>query len=249
MSCNGLFNKTFNMKNKLFLIIFFSLLYSGFAIAADQTVEMLNRLNKESMVFEPKIVRVNVGDKVQWKATDKGHNVEFIKNGVPEGVDKFKSKYNKDTEYKFTIPGIYAYWCTPHKNMGMIGFVVVGEDKSNLEDIKKLKFTAKSNQRKLIIIGEMLELGDMSLKYHTEIVQKIFETTIDIVIFCGFIYKKILINLNLKSKKIFFFNNEIETLNFLINNILKNDIILVKGSNSSKTNKLFKLLLKTKEEE
>ena len=146
MSCNGLFNKTFNMKNKLFLIIFFSLLYSNFAIAADQTVEMLNRLNKESMIFEPKIVRVNVGDKVQWKATDKGHNVEFIKNGVPEGVDKFKSKYNKDTEYKFTIPGIYAYWCTPHKNMGMIGFVVVGEDKSNLVQIKKLRFSAKSKK-------------------------------------------------------------------------------------------------------
>ena len=46
------------------------------------------------MVFEPKIVRVNVGETILWKATDKGHNVEFIKNGVPEGVDKFKSKYN-----------------------------------------------------------------------------------------------------------------------------------------------------------
>ena len=134
------------MKYKIFLIIFFSLFSSKFAIAADQTVEMLNRLNKESMVFEPKIVRVNVGDTVLWKATDKGHNVEFIKKGVPNGVGKFKSKYNKDTEYKFTIPGIYAYWCTPHKNMGMIGFVVVGEDKSNLEQIKKLRFSAKSKK-------------------------------------------------------------------------------------------------------
>ena len=146
MSFNGLFKKTFNMKNKLFLIIFFSLFSSEFAIAADQTVEMLNRLNKESMVFEPKIVRVNVGDTVLWKATDKGHNVEFIKKGVPDGVEKFKSKYNKDTEYKFNIPGIYAYWCTPHKNMGMIGFVVVGNDKSNLDEIKKLRFSAKSKK-------------------------------------------------------------------------------------------------------
>ena len=142
----GLLKKTFNMKYKIFLIIFFSLFSSKFAIAADQTVEMLNRLNKESMVFEPKIVRVNVGDTVLWKATDKGHNVEFIKKGVPNGVGKFKSKYNKDTEYKFTIPGIYAYWCTPHKNMGMIGFVVVGEDKSNLEQIKKLRFSSKSKK-------------------------------------------------------------------------------------------------------
>ncbi len=134
------------MKKNIFLIIFFSLFISKFAIAADQTVEMLNRLNKESMVFEPKIVRVNVGDTVLWKATDKGHNVEFIKKGVPDGVDKFKSKYNKDTQYKFTIPGIYAYWCTPHKNMGMIGFVVVGDDKSNLDEIKKLRFSSKSKK-------------------------------------------------------------------------------------------------------
>ena len=134
------------MKNKTISTICLFFFLTSFASAADQTVEMLNKLNKESMVFEPKIVRVNIGDTVLWKATDKGHNVEFIKNGVPEGVDKFKSKFNKDTEYKFSVPGIYAYWCTPHKNMGMIGFVVVGDNKSNLENIKKLKFMAKSKK-------------------------------------------------------------------------------------------------------
>ena len=122
------------------------ILFSGNSMAANETIEMLNKMGKESMVFSKKIVRVDVGDTVFWKATDKGHNVEFIKKGVPEGVGKFKSKYNKDTEYKFTTPGIYAYWCTPHKNMGMIGFVVVGEDKSNLEQIKKLRFSAKSKK-------------------------------------------------------------------------------------------------------
>ena len=128
----------------LFLIIFF--IYSIGAQAADVTIEMLNKLNKESMVFSEKVVRIDVGDTVFWKATDKGHNVEFIKGGVPEGVDKFKSKFNKDTEYKFTIPGIYAYWCTPHKTMGMIGFVVVGNDKSNIDAIKSIKFMGRSKK-------------------------------------------------------------------------------------------------------
>ena len=103
-------------------------------------------MDNETMVYSKKIVRVNVGDTVSWKATDKGHNVEFIKGGVPEGVERFKSKFNKDAEYKFSIPGIYAYWCTPHKNMGMIGFVVVGDDKSNLESIKSIRFSAKSKK-------------------------------------------------------------------------------------------------------
>ena len=116
------------------------------SFAADATVEMLNKKGNESMVFSQKIVKINVGEKVFWKATHKGHNVEFIKGGVPEGVAKFKSKFNKDVEFKFDVPGIYAYWCTPHKSMGMIGFVVVGDDKSNLEAIKAIRFTGKSKK-------------------------------------------------------------------------------------------------------
>jgi len=91
-------------------------------------------------------VKVDLGDTVFWKSTDPGHNVEFIKGGVPEGVAKFKSKLSKDTEYKFTIPGIYAYWCTPHKGMGMIGFVIVGNDLSNMDSIIKVKYSGKSKK-------------------------------------------------------------------------------------------------------
>ena len=137
------------MTNKNLIKILISLTFvflTNQSFAADEIVEMLNKSGKESMVYSKKIVRINVGDTIIWKATDKGHNVEFIKGGVPEGVEKFKSKFNKDTEYKFSIPGIYAYWCTPHKNMGMIGFVVVGNDKSNLEEIKKIRFAAKSKK-------------------------------------------------------------------------------------------------------
>jgi|TARA_Y100000994_G_scaffold204077_1_gene175451 pseudoazurin len=130
---------------KLFLSIIFTIVVTNVS-AADVTLEMLNKLGKETMVFSEKVVKINVGDTVFWKATDKGHNVEFIKGGTPEGVGKFKSKYNVDTEYKFTIPGIYAYWCTPHKGMGMIGFVVVGDDKSNLDAIKAIRFMGKSKK-------------------------------------------------------------------------------------------------------
>ena len=141
------------MKKILFITLLFILPFIAFA--ADQTIEMLNKQGKESMVYSQKIVRVNVGDTVFWKSTDKGHNVEFIRGGVPEGVDKFKTKYNVDVEYKFTIPGIYAYWCTPHKNMGMIGFVVVGDDKSNIESIKKIRYSSKSKKLAPDLISQL----------------------------------------------------------------------------------------------
>ena len=125
----------------------FSVIFLNTAsFAADATVEMLNKQEKEIMVFSQKIVKINVGDTVFWKATNKGHNVEFIKGGVPEGVEKFKSKYSQDVEFKFDTPGIYAYWCTPHKSMGMIGFIIVGDDKSNLDAIKAISYSGKSKK-------------------------------------------------------------------------------------------------------
>tara|TARA_Y100001970_G_scaffold286333_1_gene408224 strand:- start:806 stop:1240 length:435 start_codon:yes stop_codon:yes gene_type:complete len=135
------------MLNKLLkLSTLIGLLLMSNSFAGDVTIEMLNKLGKESMVYSEKVVRVEVGDTVFWKATTKGHNVEFIKGGVPTGVEKFKTKFNQDAQYKFSVPGIYAYWCTPHKSMGMIGFVVVGNDKSNIEEIKKIKFVGKSKK-------------------------------------------------------------------------------------------------------
>ena len=136
----------------LFLIILFN---SQTSFSADQTIEMLNKLGKEHMVYSQKIVNIEVGDTVFWKSTTPGHNVEFIKGGVPEGVEKFRSKVSKDTEYKFEIPGIYAYWCTPHKGMGMIGFVVVGNDKSNLEAIKKINYSGKSKKIAMELISTL----------------------------------------------------------------------------------------------
>ena len=132
------------LKNLTVLITL--LFFASNSFAADETIEMLNKLDKESMVYSKKIVRIDVGDTVFWKSTNPGHNVEFIKGGVPEGVEKFKTKFSKDAQYTFKVPGIYAYWCTPHKSMGMIGFVVVGNDKSNLEAIKKIKYYSRSKK-------------------------------------------------------------------------------------------------------
>ena len=132
------------MLKKTLILLFLSSFTSAFS--ADTTVEMLNKSGKEIMVFSNKIVRVDVGDTVFWKATSKGHNVEFIKGGTPEGVLKFKSKMNKDAEFKFEKPGIYAYWCTPHKSMGMIAFIIVGDDRSNLDAIKSIRYSGKSKK-------------------------------------------------------------------------------------------------------
>jgi len=135
--------KGLKMFKYLFLVIsFISISFSSSAETIE--IDMVNKLGKEKMVYSIKVAKIDIGDTIIWKSVDKGHNVEFVE--MPKGVKKFKSKINKDAEYKFEIPGIYLYICTPHKAMGMIGLVVVGDDLSNLDKIKKAKMRGKSKK-------------------------------------------------------------------------------------------------------
>ena len=131
--------------NSSILILIISMLFiSNNVVAASYEIEMLNKLEKEKMLFSKKVIKIDINDEVLWKSVDKGHNVEFI--GMPDGALKYKSKHSKDAVYKFSKAGIYLYQCTPHKAMGMIGIVIVGNDKSNLEKIKKVKVYGKSKK-------------------------------------------------------------------------------------------------------
>ena len=108
------------------------------ATAAEIVVEMMNRdkTTNTMNVFKPGLVKVAKGDTVKWVATSPGHNVGFIAGGVPAGVTLFTSGFAKEITYKFEKPGIYVYKCTPHLGMGMVGLVLVGNDKSNLAAAK-----------------------------------------------------------------------------------------------------------------
>ncbi len=127
----------------LFLLV--AALLSTPSFAADVTIEMLNKDTKgNKMVFSQEVVRVEVGDTVTWVPSSKGHNVEMISS--PNKM-KFRSKNGKEAKITFDTPGIYYYLCTPHKGMGMIGLVVVGNDISNIKAVKKAKAYGKSKKK------------------------------------------------------------------------------------------------------
>ena len=136
-----------------FLIICMSLLIASPAIASDVTVEMLNKdADGNRMVYSQEIVEIAAGSTVKWVPTDKGHNVEIIAS--PNDM-KFKSKNGKEASVTFETPGIYYYWCTPHKGMGMIGLVVVGGDTSNKTQISKAKAIGKSKKKLKALLEQL----------------------------------------------------------------------------------------------
>ena len=136
-----------------FLIICLSLLMASPAIASDVTVEMLNKdADGNRMVYSQEIVEIAAGSTVKWVPTDKGHNVEIIAS--PNDL-KLKSKNGKEVSVTFETPGIYYYWCTPHKGMGMIGLVVVGGDTSNKTQISKAKAIGKSKKKLKALLEQL----------------------------------------------------------------------------------------------
>ena len=108
------------------------------SLAAEVVVEILTRdkATNTNNLYSPGLVRVNKGDTVKWVAKQSGHNVAFVAGGVPTGVALFSSPISKDATFKFEKPGVYLYKCTPHLGLGMVGLVIVGNDKSNLAAVK-----------------------------------------------------------------------------------------------------------------
>ena len=143
------------MMKTFFATLLGLVLISNIAYGKTIEVEMLNKDSSgRKMVFSQEVVRADTGDTVTWIPTSKGHNVEIV--AAPDGFDiPKKSKNGKEVSIDFTVPGIYYYWCTPHKGMGMIGLVVVGNDTSNKDDIAKAKALGKSKKKLKALLGDL----------------------------------------------------------------------------------------------
>jgi pseudoazurin len=122
--------------------------------AGDIAIEMLNKRDDGAkMVYGTDIATVEVGTTITWIPTSKGHNVEFIAG--PDGWEApNKSKLSKEYSYTFDTPGVYLYQCTPHKSMGMIAIVVVGDlTQEAVDAIRDARVTGKSKNK----LAELLE--------------------------------------------------------------------------------------------
>ena len=125
----------------------FIIFFTSPILANTFSIDMLNvRSDGQSMVYSEDVLKVEVGDTVVWKPKDKGHNVEFIIG--PDAVElPKKSRINQEFTYTFEKSGVYFYQCTPHKSMGMIAVIIVGEDLTNLDQVKSVRVFGKSKRK------------------------------------------------------------------------------------------------------
>ena len=117
------------------------------AFAADFQVQMLNKGDDGAMVFQPGYTKIAVGDTITFVPTDKGHNVETIKDMIPDGAEAFKGASGQEVTITFTVPGGYVVKCAPHYGMGMVALIVVGDAPANVDALKAVKLPPMPTKR------------------------------------------------------------------------------------------------------
>ena len=129
------------------IFFIFIIFFTSPILANTFSIDMLNvRSDGQSMVYSEDVLKVEVGDTVVWKPKDKCHNVEFIIG--PDAIElPKKSRINQEFTYTFEKSGVYFYQCTPHKSMGMIAVIIVGDDLTNLDQVKSVRVFGKSKRK------------------------------------------------------------------------------------------------------
>ena len=123
--------------------------------SAEIEVKMLNKDSAgQKMVFEPSLIRANVGDTITFLPTDKGHMAASIKGMMADG-GKFKGKTNKPVSYVVTAEGLYGIKCTPHMANGMVAVIAVGDTFETEAFLEGKKVSKKAKARFKDILSQL----------------------------------------------------------------------------------------------
>tara|TARA_Y100001935_G_C17250742_1_gene480849 strand:- start:208 stop:795 length:588 start_codon:yes stop_codon:yes gene_type:complete len=111
---------------------------------SEHVVKMLNSGSDGTMVFEPAVIKVSIGDTIHFKATDLSHNSASMSGMIPSGADSWAGSLSQDISITLNTEGVYVYQCDPHVMMAMVGVIQVG-DAVNMDDIMEAAASQKSS--------------------------------------------------------------------------------------------------------
>jgi pseudoazurin len=115
------------------------------ALAAEHEVQMLNQgPNGQRNWFEPALVVAQPGDTIRFVPTDRGHNSTSVV--VPDGAKEWKGKLSEEISVTLDAPGLYAYKCTPHFGLGMVGLIAIGDPSINIAAVKSARWPGKARE-------------------------------------------------------------------------------------------------------
>jgi len=130
------------------------------------------------------------------------------------------------------------------------GFIVVNDSYNSNPDallsmVKTVVENGKNMKRKIIMAGEMMELGAEAEKIHYETGKKIAESGVDVVIGVGNLARKLVEGARDSGlKQTEFLENSEKAADYILSEIKEGDLVLVKGSRSVRMEKIVEKLQK-----
>lgn len=152
-------------------------------------------------------------------------------------------------DVKDSIKGIASFKLT-QKRMEIVkkdGITIINDSynasydsmKAGLEYLKNV-----SGERKIAVLGDMLELGKFSKELHEQVGEEVAKNNIDILITVGNYAKYIASKAKeLGIKNVTSFENNKDASNYLKCKLRQNDVILLKASNSMKFGEIFEAII------
>ena len=120
---------------------------------SEHTVKMLNSGPGGTMVFDPPVIKVSVGDTINFKSVDLSHNSASIAGMIPEGAASWAGMLSQDISITLEKEGVYVYQCDPHVMMAMIGVIQVGE----AVNINEVKEASQNLKTKFVMNAERID--------------------------------------------------------------------------------------------
>ena len=192
-----------------------------------------------------KIYKINIKIKTQKKSFFISNNFQSnIYNILAAlaviGIYEDISKLNKNIFLNFQIPkgrGDFSKLKINKKNINLIDESYNSNPLSLKSAILNYDKISSNNEKRYLLLGDMLELGKHSKKLHQSISPLINKSKIDKVFVKGnkvtFIYEKLT-----KSKKGGILNNESQIIELIKNRLNNNDYLMIKASNATGFNRI-----------
>lgn len=89
------------------------------------TVEMVT--DGSDYFFDPVGLHVEPGSSVTFQNVSGTHNSVSYPDRIPSDAAEWNTPIGETADHTFEVPGTYDYYCQPHKSLGMVGRIVVGE--------------------------------------------------------------------------------------------------------------------------
>lgn len=212
-----------NEKNKIYKVLDFGIENNSKLMAKDIAIDStyskykIVEDNKEFNIEVPIASKVFIYNSLSAICVGKLLNIDM--NKIIEGIKNFELTKNR-MEIK-SINGITIINDCYNANFDSM--------KASIESLAKM-----DGNRKIAILGDMLELGEFSKKLHSDIGEEVYNNNIDILFIVGEESKNIAESAKKKGMKknnIFVLNNNEEVINLIAKIKEKGDCILIKASN------------------